>query len=102
MSSYEVKLHKGDSYFKKENRGSYFSGIDSNRDQIVFLDPDNGFEPEKSYSEKHVRYSELTKILGQLTNESFITVFQHFRRIPFDKDFKRINERIEMIDLFIK
>jgi hypothetical protein len=94
-SSYVVTLHQGDSYITNKNRREYFSGFSSEQDQIVFLDPDNGLEPETSFSEKHVRYSDITRVLDQLSNESIITVFQHFRRISFKDDFSRIRKRIE-------
>jgi hypothetical protein len=92
-ASYKVNLHKPETDIKK-NRKEYYSELTNNIDQIVFLDPDNGFEPEKRYNEKHVRYSELSEILGQLSENSVISVFQHFRRIKFTDDFTRIKERI--------
>ncbi len=60
----------------------------------MFLDPDNGLEPERSYSEKHVRHSEISTILDQISYNSVISVFQHFRRIKLKDDFARIKERI--------
>jgi len=54
--------------------------------QVLFLDPDNGFEP-KNHSEKHVRYDELATLLERMPAESVVTVFQHFRRKPFPLDF---------------
>ena len=92
-ASYKVNLHKPETDIKK-NRKEYYSELTNNTDQIVFLDPDNGFEPEKRYNEKHVRYSELSEILGQISENSVISVFQHFRRIKFVDDFTRIKERI--------
>ena len=62
--------------------------------QVVFFDPDNGFEPEIKYNEKHVRYSEISSILDQISNNSVVSVFQHFRRIKFTDDFARIKERL--------
>ena len=79
---------------RKDNRASYFSGISSESRQLVFIDPDNGFEPEKSFSEKHIRYAEIRDILRQLSEESVISIFQHFRYITYTKDFSRIKERL--------
>ncbi len=76
------------------NRTQYFSNFSADANQILFLDPDNGFEPEKSYSEKHVLYSDIALILGQISDDSVISVFQHFRRKSFVKDFARIKERL--------
>lgn len=93
-ASYKVKLHKPGNYLSKKDRNSYYLDISNYCDQVIFLDPDNGMEPEKRYNEKHVRYSELAIILDQISNNSVITVFQHFRRKNFRDDFSRIKERL--------
>ena len=92
-SNYSVVLHEPID-LRKDNRTSYFSGLSSDSRQLVFIDPDNGFEPEKSFSEKHIRYAEIKDILSQLSQESVISIFQHFRRITFARDFARIKERL--------
>lgn len=93
-SKYLVELHKEETYLTTRNRINYFSNISSNPWQVLFLDPDNGFEPEKSNNDKHVLYSDIDTILKQIAPEVVISVFQHFRRISFDKDFSRIRERL--------
>lgn len=92
---YDVLFHKGGIHFNSSNRNEYFSGFNNSEDQLVFLDPDNGFEPEKSCNEKHVRYADLSRVLDQISDESLVSIFQHFRRISFPADFSRIRERIE-------
>lgn len=93
-SDYEVRLHS-ESCLPNENlRRQYFEGFTSEIDQIVLIDPDNGFEPHKSYSDKHLLFSELDQVLGQISERSVISVFQHFRRKPFERDFVEIRERI--------
>jgi hypothetical protein len=94
---YRLTLHKLDQQFTEENRAEYFSGLDGGGDALVFLDPDNGFEPDRSCSDKHVRYGEVVGILGQLSAGSVVTVFQHFRRVPFPDDFARIRRRLEAL-----
>lgn len=93
-AKYFVNLHRPNDHITKSNRKSYFTGVSNFEDQIIFLDPDNGFEPERSFSEKHVRYSEIFSILEQISFESIVSVFQHFRRIRFIQDFRRIRQRI--------
>lgn len=93
-STYCVNLHKSNEYIKRNSRKLYFTGLTNDEKQIVFLDPDNGFEPERSFNEKHVRYSEIFSILEQISFESIVSVFQHFRRIKFIQDFRRIRQRI--------
>jgi len=94
-ASYRVDSHKGNLHINNRNRSEYFSGFNKLDNQIILLDPDNGFEPEKSFNEKHVRYKDITQILKQLPIKSVISVFQHHRRISFPNDFARIRERIE-------
>jgi hypothetical protein len=79
-SSYKVNLYNGDSYITNSNRKKYFSGFSKERRQLLFLDPDIGFEPEKSFSEKHVLYSDITHIIEQLSKDSVISVFQDLSR----------------------
>lgn len=93
-ASYGVSFHKNSLHINNRNRSEYFSGF-SNRDhQLVFLDPDNGFEPKNSCTEKHVKYKDIASILDQLSGESVISVFQHHRRISFPTDFANIKERL--------
>lgn len=89
---YSVQLHQDGG--RLTNRQDYFSGFDADLEQVVFLDPDNGFEPEKSYDDKHVRYLDVTRILGQLSDTSVISVFHHFRRVRFHNDFARIKPHL--------
>ena len=93
-SNYTVKLHNGSAFITNKNRSQYFSGLSSNTKQVLFLDPDNGFEPEKSYSKKHVLYSDIASLLGQMSDDSVISVFHHFRRKSFVEDFTIINHRL--------
>ena len=94
-AAYEVLFHKNGVQLNSANREEYFSAVDSLDDQLIFLDPDNGFEPEKSCSEKHVAYRDISLILDQVSNNSVVSVFQHFRRIPFPKDYAGIRGRLE-------
>lgn len=92
-SNYTVNLHNNDSHITNKNRKTYFSRLSDIEEQLLFLDPDNGFEPEKS-SEKHVLYSDLSYILEQISERSVVSVFQIFRYEAFTKTFARIKERL--------
>ena len=94
-SSYRVDLHNSSKHFNNSNRNDYFTGFNDPEKQVVFLDPDNGFEPENSCNEKHVGYKDISRIMDQLHDESVLSVFQHHRRKSFPDDFARIRERIE-------
>jgi len=96
-ASYLMDLHNPETYFTGNNRRQYFSGLPAEGKHLFFLDPDNGFEPERSSNEKHVLYSDIDAVLKQISRESVISVFQHFRRIPFNKDFARIKERLASV-----
>ena len=78
---YSVALHKGSRRFTADSRHAYFEGLQGDVNQVVFVDPDTGFEPESSrYSEKHVRFCEVNRLVEQITTESVMSVFQHARR----------------------
>ena len=94
-ASYRVHLHKPEMFLKKDNRDSYFKDITRHGDQVVFLDPDNGFEPEKRFNEKHVCYKEVSEVYNQVAPSSIISVCQHFRRIRFTEDLICIKERLK-------
>jgi hypothetical protein len=99
-SKYVVKLHKPNVHITHQNRTSYFSGITAEYDQVVFLDPDNGFQPEKRFDEKHVLYSEVDSLLNQISSGSVISVFQHFRRKRFTEDFECIRRRLAEFSIY--
>lgn len=90
-ASYEIALHNGGSQLRE--RTAYFSGFDSSRDQIVFIDPNNGFEPKSSCGEMHVGYRDAADVLTQLNENSMVSVFHHFRRMSFSDDYAQIRAR---------
>jgi hypothetical protein len=94
-AKYRINLHNCGTYITNQNRKIYFSGLLSNEDQLLLVDPDIGFEPEKSFSKQHVLYADIVNILEQVSARSVVSVFQHFRRKPFVRDFVRIKERLE-------
>lgn len=97
-ASYVVELHKASKHIDCLNRSEYFSRISNLGDQVLFIDPDNGFEPEKSISEKHVGYDDITNVLSQISESSVVSVFQHHRRKTFPDDFERIKDRLHITD----
>jgi hypothetical protein len=94
-SNYTVNLHNNDSQITNKNRTKYFSGLSNKEDQLLFLDPDIGFEPEKSFSDKHILYSDLLYILEQISESSVVSVFQHNRHEAFIKTFLQIKEHLK-------
>jgi hypothetical protein len=97
-SKYGIVLHKPDVSFTNQNRKAYFSDFSVSKDQVVLLDPDNGFEPKKSLNRKHVSYTDIKEILHQISKNSVISVFQHFRRKQFTEDFAEI--RVSLKDIY--
>jgi|SRR5215813_157859 len=89
-ASYIVSLYKSEDFFGNKTRDSYFGDIIREPDRLVFLDPDNGFEPDGGCSEKHVTYAEVERLLNTISPGSIISVFQHNRRKKFDNDFEQI------------
>ena len=60
-SSYSVEFHKGNPPFRdcREYRREYFDGFKGDKDQVVFVDPDTGFEPPGGGDERHEPISKL-------------------------------------------
>ncbi|MBX3673104.1 MAG: hypothetical protein KF776_09010 [Burkholderiales bacterium] len=92
-AKYGVRQYGTDCCFSNKERRTYFEGVEPSRG-IILLDPDNGFEPERSCSEKHVGYGDIERLAGRMPPSTVISVFQHFRRKPFPDDFARIQERL--------
>lgn len=91
---YTVKFHGTDNSKSVGADHSFFSGIATAPDEVIFLDPDNGFEPERSSGNKHVRYADIDELIRRMNPSSVVTVFQHHRRKKFPEDFARIRERL--------
>lgn len=91
---YQISFHDSAESLQEDNRSGYFSSIKTKPKQVVLLDPDKGFEPERSSSDKHLRYAELDQLLQAIAPDTLITVFQHHRRKKFPEDFARIRERM--------
>ena len=100
-SKYIVKLHNPNIYITNQNRTSYFSGIATESDQVFFLDPDNGFQPDGKFNGKHVLYSEVNCLLKEISDGSIISVFQHSRRyISFTKVFECIRCHLSEFSIY--
>ena len=98
-ASYSVEFHNGGHIFTTTSRRDYFEGFNSDKDQVVFIDPDTGFEPEKSrYCEKHVQFCEVNRILEQISSESVVSIFQYARqgqsKGEFEKRYESIRSRL--------
>lgn len=71
-------------YDNGKNRGDYFKSFELKKDEeIVFIDPCTGFKSRKTRatSMEHLHFSHLEKIVGCLSYNSVISVYQHAERI---------------------
>lgn len=93
-AQYTVSIHDGGEATRGNREGSFFAGIEAGPEQVIFLDPDNGFEPERSFTDRHVRYADLDRLVKTLPSEAVVVVFQHHRRKKFADDFARIRDRL--------
>jgi hypothetical protein len=91
---YSVALHRPADVFQNDKREPYFGTLDSREPSIVFVDPDNGFEPSKR-TEKHIAYADVASLAVRAGESSVITVFHHFRRRSFEDDFVDIQQRLQ-------
>lgn len=81
-------------FFRHDNRDNYFRAITFGSNQVIFLDPDNGFEPEKSCGAQHISFNEIHHIAKNMDNRSVISVFHHFRRVSFPEDYTNIVKKL--------
>jgi hypothetical protein len=93
-ANYTVSIHDASEADRGNREGSFFAGIKAGPEQVTFLDPDNGFEPERSFTDRHVRYADLDRLIRTLPSDAVVVVFQHHRRKKFADDFARIRERL--------
>lgn len=93
-ANYTVSIHDGGEADHGNREGSFFAGIEAGPEQVIFLDPDNGFEPERSSTDRHVRYADLDRLMSTVPSDAVVVVFQHHRRKKFADDFARIRERL--------
>lgn len=93
-AEYEVSFHEPEKNLSGDSGQSFFTGIKAAPKHVVLLDPDNGFEPARSSTDKHVRYSDLDRLIKTVPADTVVTVFQHFRRKKFPEDFARIRDRL--------
>jgi len=104
---YQVRLHNPcnstDKFFRHSKRVEYFDAVNfaSCQGQMVFLDPDIGFQPAKTINEKHVKYSDMEIIWPQIHKDSIVVVFQHGRRmsVPFCEHYKEIRDGLRQCRL---
>jgi hypothetical protein len=59
-------------------------------DQIVFMDPDNGFETKSQRARKHFRHDEAARVMSAMPESSALVVYQHWRRQRWHEAFSEI------------
>ena len=92
-ADYRVLLHKPETDFSDMSRDPYFSDIESETDQLVFVDPCTGFEP-RNRQVKHIAFADAERILAQVSDRSVVSVYQHWQHKPFDRTLDQIRERM--------
>ena len=103
---YEFTPYGADEHFEHATRDTYFRAIDapSLRHAVAFFDPDNGMEGEKTCSDKHLRYEELSQILGRMDMSSVAVVFQYQFRVRnwVQEVGRRLHERVSPHVAYVK
>lgn len=91
---YTVAIHESQTLFTPGTRAAYLANLRPEPREVLFFDPDNGFEPEKTCTDKHLAYVELDQILRRAPKDFVAVIFQHHRRKKFSADFARIRQRL--------
>lgn len=78
-----------------ENRERYFGAFASGGgDELIFIDPNTGFEPVAGATCDHVRYDEIEHIASQASPNSLVSVFQGFAYRSFAKHYESIKKKL--------
>jgi hypothetical protein len=85
-----------DQYFTTSDRRQYFASIPKAvlNSAIVFLDPDNGMEPQRVVMDSHLRYSELASVFDRMDDKSIAVVYQHRPRRKAEDFWPEVGSRI--------
>jgi hypothetical protein len=97
---FEVKVFGPDRVLRPgSERAAYWNGLESGHveDTVVFLDPDNGFEPAASRSDKHVLHGEVQRLLASLGPRSSLVVYQHRPRQAWSDVFVDLQRSLDYV-----
>lgn len=83
-------------YFTQKRRSEYFAGVETTnlQDAVVFLDPDNGVEPQSGASILHVRLKELSDLWSRMSDGGILVVYQHKPRVASDVFWPDVTGRV--------
>lgn len=92
-ADYRVVIHKPDTEFTDLSREAYYADIEAETDQLVFVDPCTGFEP-RYRQVKHIAFADAERILAQVSDDSVVSIYQHWQHKPFAQTLAQISERL--------
>jgi len=94
----KIIIHNEGEYLYQKTRHLYFNAIEDKflKRSLVFLDPDNGMEIDKSKN-KHVLYREIKDLYERMDDQSLLMIYQHFAREPHDMYLKRRSEDLHQL-----
>lgn len=91
---YSVFFHKKHVVFTHLSRRDYFNGLKAEKNEIVFFDPNTGFEPSKKATTDHICYTEIESVYDQSHKESLFSVIQFSRREKLEVTYREIKKRL--------
>jgi hypothetical protein len=79
-------------------RNAYWDGIESylKPDNLIFLDPDNGFETKTRNAAKWVRHREVRELLSHVPSAGGVAIYQHRpQRRPWTEVFEALSGQLD-------
>lgn len=87
-------IYKENEYLNANNRNGYFDRIASEAlsDAVILVDPDTGIETGAShpYSNKHIKFSEISSLYKKMNQNSVLLIFQFIPRVKRAKYFRML------------
>lgn len=84
-------------FYEDRDREKYFAKLaPGDGDELVFIDPNTGFEKVGGATASHVHYGDIENVMSRLSENSLISVYQRSAYRPFGEHFRAIQENLSL------
>ncbi len=84
-------------FFDDRDREQYFGKFaPDGGDELVFIDPNTGFERVAGTTCSHVRYDDIARVMSGVSEDSLVSVCQHSAYRSFDEHYRAIKKNLPL------